>query len=141
MTPADGRFRQAAITYLGYGVVYWLGGFALAAGGLGPRGTERGGVAWFFVGAAFIVLVPTLLFREHAWFHRWVLSRRDFARVLTALILVRAVEVARIARAPRAATVPVLGFEVPFAAGAWVFCLLTVATAVMVARAAWSRDT
>lgn len=140
MTPADGRFRQAAITYLGYGVVYWLGGFVLAAGGLGPRGTERGGVVWFLVGAAFIVVVPALLLRERGWFHRWVLARRDFARVLTALILYRAVEVARIARAPRAATVPVLGLELPLAVGAWVFCLLTVATAVMVARAAWSRE-
>lgn len=140
MTPRDTRFRQAAIAYLVYGVVYWLGGLALAVGGLGPRGTERGGLAWFLVGALLVVTIPALLVRDHAWFDRFVLSRRDFARLLTVLILVRAVEVARIARAPRVDRVPVLGLDLPFATAAWVFCLLTVAVGVMVARAAWSRD-
>lgn len=140
MATRDARFRQAAWMYVGYGVVYWLGGLALAAAGLGPRGMERGGAAWFVVGALFVVVIPWLLVRERRWFDRWVLSRRDFARVLAVLVLLRAVEVARIARAPRAGTVAVLGIDVPMGAGAWGFCLLTVATAVMLARAGWSRE-
>jgi hypothetical protein len=36
--------------------------------------------------------------------------------------------------------VPVLGVDVPFGLGAWAFCLLTLATAVMLVRASWSRD-
>ena len=136
----EARYRQAAGTYVGYGVVYWLGGLALASSGLGPRGMERGGMAWFVVGALFVVVFPWLLLHERGWFDRWVLSRRDFARVLTVLVALRAVVVARIARAPRAETVSVLGLDVSMRAGAWVFCLLTVVTAAMLARAAWSRD-
>jgi hypothetical protein len=140
MAARDEKFRQAAWTYVGYGVVYWLGGLALATAGLGPRGMERGGIAWFVVGALFVVVIPWLLVRERGWFGRWILSRRDFARVLTLLVALRALEVARVARAPRAEVVPVLGVDVPLRPGAWVFCLLTVVTAVMLARAAWSRE-
>lgn len=140
MATLDERFRQAAWTYVGYGVVYWVGGLALATAGLGPRGMERGGAAWFVVGALFVIVFPWLLVRERVWFDRWIMSRRDFARVLTLLVVIRAIEVARIAWAPRAETVSVLGLEVPMRAGAWAFCLLTLATAAMLARAAWSRE-
>jgi len=133
------RYRQAAWTYFAYGIVYWLGGLALAQSGLGPRGMERGGAAWFVVGALFIIVFPWLLVRERGWFDRWVLSRRDFARILALLVAIRAIEVARIAGAPRAETVPVFGLDVSMRAGAGVFCLLTVITAIMLARAAWSR--
>jgi hypothetical protein len=101
---------------------------------------ERGGTAWFIVGALFVIVFPWLLLRERRWFDCWILSRRDFARVLAVLVALRAIEVARIAREPRAETVPVLGLDVSMRAGAWIFCLLTVLTAVMLARAAWSRD-
>ena len=133
------RYRQAAWTYVVYGVVYWLGGLALAQSGLGPRGMERGGAAWFVVGALFVIVFPWLLVRERGWFNRWILSRRDFTRILALLVTLRAIEVARIAWTPRTETVPVLGVAVPMALGAWVFCALTVATAAMLARAAWSR--
>jgi hypothetical protein len=134
----DARFRQAAWTYLAYGIVYWLGGFVLISAGLGPRGMSGGGT-WFVVGALFIVAIPWLLLRERAWFERWVLSRRDFARILTLLIVFRAIEVARIALSPRTELVAVGGFAIPMSLGAALFCLITVVTAVMVARAAWSR--
>jgi hypothetical protein len=140
MATRDEKFRQAAWTYVGYGVVYWLGGLALATAGLGPRGMERGGTAWFIVGALFVIVFPWILMRERGWFNRWILSRRDFARVLTVLVALRAIEVARLAWRPRAETVSALGVAVSTRAGAWVFCLLTVLTALMLARAAWSRE-
>ena len=140
MADREARYREAAWSYVVYGVVYWLGGLALAQSGLGPRGMERGGAAWFVVGALFVIVFPWLLIRERGWFERWILSRRDFARVLTLLVALRALEVARIARMPRAELVSVLGFAVPMAVGAWVFCALTVVTAVVLARAAWSRE-
>lgn len=140
MVPRDALYRQAAWTYVAYGVVYWLGGLALAQSGLGPRGMERGGAAWFVVGALFVIVLPWLLVKERGWFARWGLSRRDFTRILTLLVAVRAVEVARIARMPRAETVSALGLAVPMRAGAWAFCLLTIFTTVMLARAAWSRE-
>jgi hypothetical protein len=134
----DAKFRQAAWTYFAYGIVYWIGGFVLISAGLGPRGMSGGGT-WFIVGAILVVGIPWLLMRERAWFERWVLSRRDFARILTLLIGLRAIEVARIALSPRSELVSVGGFAIPMSLGAAVFCLITVLTAVMVARAAWSR--
>ena len=87
MAPRDARYRQAAWTYVAYGVVYWLGGLALAQSGLGPRGMERGGAAWFVVGALFVIVIfPWLLVEERGWLDRWLLSRRDFARLLTLLV-------------------------------------------------------
>jgi hypothetical protein len=136
------RYRQAAWTYAGYGVLYWLGGLVLAVAGRGPRTMERGGVTWFVAGAFFVVAIPWLLARERRWFDRWLLSRRDFARVLTLLVGFRAVEVARLAHAPRppeTRTVAALGVAVPFDLAAWAFCLVTLVTAVILARAAWSR--
>src|SRR5207245_8825439 len=85
-------FRVAARAYLGYGVVYWLGGFYLALHGVGIRGGRmvQSGVVWIVLGLVFIVLIPYLLAQRRAWFDRWILSRRDFARVRTALIAVPA---------------------------------------------------
>jgi hypothetical protein len=140
MATRDACFRQAAWTYVGYGLVYWLGGLVLIQAGLGPRGMTRGGAAWLAVGALLVVAIPWLILRDRAWFDRWILSRRDFTRVVALLVALRAVEVARIASAPRTEVVPVLGLLVPMRLGAWAFFAVTVVTAVMLARAAWSRD-
>jgi hypothetical protein len=137
---AHKRFRQAAWTYAGYGVVYWLGGLVLMQSGLGPRGMSRGGAAWFVVGALLVVVIPWLLLRERAWFDRFVLSRRDFTRIVALLVVLRAIEIGRIALRPRTETVPVAGVAVPLAVGAWAFLALTVATALMLIRAAWRRE-
>ena len=139
-SPVEDRYRQAATVYLVYGVVYWLGGLALAAGGMGPRGSERGRLAWFVAGALFVLVFPWLLRKERAWFSRWCSGGGTSPGCSPILVALRAVEVARIAVAPRAATVPVLGLEVPFGAGAAAFCALTVITAVVLARAAWARQ-
>ena len=133
MATRDERYRQAAWAYAVYGVVYWLGGLALAAAGLGPRGMERGRWAWFVVGALFVLITPWALTRQ------WRL-RRAFTAVLALLVAYRALEVARIAWTPRAETVSVLGIDVSMRLGAWAFCLLTAVTAAMLARAAWSRE-
>lgn len=139
MAGRDDKFRQAAWTYAGYGILYWLGGLVLMSAGIGPRGMERGGAAWLVVGALLVLVFPWLLARERPWFDRWLLSRRDFARVLTVLVVLRAIEVARIAWAPKVEVVALLGITVPMGHGAWAFFVLTLVTAVMLARAAWSR--
>ena len=132
MATRDERYRQAAWTYVVYGVVYWLGGLALAAAGRGPRGMERGRWAWFVVGALFVVVIPWLLAREVAVAR--VCAR--FAGVLTLLVAYRAFEVARIAVRSRAATpCPRSGSTCPCSVGAWAFCLLTVGTAAHARRA------
>ncbi|MBI4012291.1 MAG: hypothetical protein HY359_08300 [Candidatus Rokubacteria bacterium] len=140
----EARFRQAGWAYALYGVVYWLGGFALAVAGLGPRGMGpfEGGtvVLLFVVGAALIIVVPWLLLAERAWFDRWVLSRRDFARILTVFVAMRALEVGRIALRPTVELVSVGGFAIPTRLGAGVFFLITLGMVVLLARAGWSRE-
>ena len=101
-----------------YGVVYWLGRSRPGHRGARPPGhgarrARRGSSS----GALFVVVFPWLLLRERGWFDRWVLSRRDFARVLTLLVALRAIEVARIAWMPRAETVSVLGVDVSMRVG------------------------
>jgi hypothetical protein len=138
----DDRYRDAARAYLGYGIVYWLGGAWLALHGVGVRGTMGGpGTAWIALGLVFVVVIPYLLRRRLAWFERWVLSRRDFARILAALMAVRAWHVLRVVLRPETASVAApWGGEVTFRVGAAVFFLVTVVALLFVAVAAWTRD-
>jgi hypothetical protein len=141
MLTAD-RFRDAARAYLVYGIVYWIGGVYLAWHGVGVRGgrAAQAGVLWIVLGLGLVLVIPYLLARRRAWFERWVLSRRDFARILTLLMAFRAVEVLRVALRPESAAVPApWGGVISFSAGAWVFFLVTVAALTVVARAAWDQ--
>jgi hypothetical protein len=139
--PGD-RFRDAARAYLVYGIVYWIGGVYLALHGIGVRGSMgTAGVMWIVFGLVFVVAVPYLLVRRRPWFERWVLSRRDFARVLAVLMAVRAWHVLRVALRPETASVAApWGGEITFRAGAAVFFLVTVVALLFVAVAAWSAD-
>ncbi|HEY3188176.1 MAG TPA: hypothetical protein VGJ70_11920 [Solirubrobacteraceae bacterium] len=136
-------FRLAARAYLVYGVIYWLGGLYLATQGVGVRGdrTMQPGVAWILLGLVLVGAIPYLLAQRRAWFERWILSRRDFARVLAAFMAVRAWHVLRVALRPDTASVAApWGGEVTFRAGAIVFLIVTVAALVLVGRAAWARE-
>jgi hypothetical protein len=140
---ADDRFRTAARAYLVYGVVYWLGGAYLAWHGIGVRAggaVAWRGVAWIVLGLVFVLLIPYLLDRRRPAFERWVLSRRDFARLIAVLMAVRAFEVARIALRADAASVPApWGGPISFRVGAILFFVVTVGALVLVARAAWTE--
>jgi len=136
-------FRLAARAYLVYGVIYWIGGLYLAVQGVGVRGGRmmQPGVAWIVLGLVFVAAIPYLLVQRRAWFERWILSRRDFARVLTALMALRAWHVLRVALRPENASVPApWGGEMTFRAGAIVFLVVTVAALVLVGRAAWTKE-
>jgi hypothetical protein len=132
------RFRQAAIAYLVYGILYLGGAVYLVGQGMGVRGMAGGrpGVVWFVLGTLFVVVFPWLIAkgpegRGYLW----------FTRILTLLVAYRAFEVARVALSPKAAAVPLPGGgEVSMATGAGLFLLVTLGTMVMLARAAWSRD-
>ncbi|MBI4611227.1 MAG: hypothetical protein HY726_19740 [Candidatus Rokubacteria bacterium] len=125
------RFKQAAWAYLAYGIFYWVGGLYLATRGL----AVGRGIIWFVLGAIFVVVFPWLIARGHrAKGYLW------FCRILTLLVAYRAFEVGRVALAPRFPAVPLPGGgEVPMSLGAAVFFLITLATAAMLARAAWAR--
>lgn len=136
-------FRAAAVAYLVYGIVYWVGGVWLALQGVGVRGGRmvQAGIVWIVLGLVLVIVVPYLLRRRRAWFERWVLARRDFARILSLLMLVRAWEVLRVALRPETAAVAApWGGEVTFRTGAAVFFVVTVAALALVARAAWAPE-
>ena len=140
MSAAADCFRRAARAYFAYGVVYWIGGAYLAWQGIGVRG-PLGAITWIAAGAVFVILVPFLLRRPRGWFERWVLCRRDFARILTLFMAFRAFKVGQIAvRGEGAAVAAPWGGVVTFQAGAVVFFLVTVMALVFVALAAWGNE-
>jgi hypothetical protein len=139
------RFRAAARGYFAYAVVYWIGGVYLVWHGIGIPGpiTESkriGYVAfWAVAGLLPMLVIPYLLRRPRAWFERWILSRRDFARILTLFMAWRAIAVLRVALRSATATVAgPWGGEIPFRIGALVFFVFTVVALVLVARAGWA---
>jgi hypothetical protein len=140
----DDRFRTAARAYLVYGVVYWLGGVWLAWQGIGMRASGTvawASVVWIGIGLVFVVIVPFLLWRRRRAFERWVVSRRDFARILALFMAFRAWKVLQIALRDETPSVPApWGGAVSFQAGALVFFLVTVVASAFVARAAWAED-
>ncbi len=144
LVSVDDRFRTAARAYFLYGVVYWLGGVWLAFHGIGVRGggfVAWSGVLWIILGLVFVVLVPFLLRRRRRAFERWVVSRRDFARILALFMAFRAWKVLHVALQTEAPSIPApWGGTVSFQAGAVIFFLVTVAALAIVARAAWSED-
>jgi EamA domain-containing membrane protein RarD len=138
----DGRrFGAAARAYFLYGVVYWLGGVYLALHGVGVQRFMSEGVFWIALGLVLVFGVPYLLRRRRAWFERWILSRRDFARLIALFMALRALAVLRVALRPEAASVAApWGGEISYRLGAAVFFAVTVLALVFVARAAWERE-
>lgn len=139
MSPAEDRFRTAARGYLVYGIVYWLGGAWLWLHDVG-RGSIFS-LVWIALGAVLVWLVPYLLRRRRQWFERWILSRRDFARLLTVFMFLRVLAVLRVVLRPDGAVVAApWGGVVTYRAGGAVFLVVTVIALVLVARAAWARE-
>ena len=137
------RFRLAAHAYRIYGVVYWIGGFYLILHGVGVRGGRivESGAIWIVLGLFFIVFIPYLLAQRRAWFERWIVSRRDFARILVAFMAWRAWHVLKVVFRPETASVAApWGGEITFRVGAGVFLVVTVAAFLVIARAAWAKD-
>jgi hypothetical protein len=139
VTAGDSRFRAAAWTYFVYGVIYWVVALYLQLTVLSVR---QGLLVWFAVGALIAIGVPWLLVRRRPGFERWVLSRRDFARIITVLVAVRAVTIAWLAwQGPEALRMPRFGGGIPSSQmGAWLMALVAAATAVVVGRAAWASE-
>jgi len=130
-------FRQAAWAYLAYGVIYWLSALYLQ---LRVFEVRRAGLFWFALGALIALGVPWLLIRRRPWFERWVLSRRDFARLLAVLVFARAAAVGWFALdGPQSLRMPRMGGGVPPSpASAWAMAVVALAAGVMLARAGWA---
>jgi hypothetical protein len=138
------RFRDAARAYLVYGVVYWVGAAYAALHGIGVRAEGRidwRGMTWIALGLVLVILIPYLLRRRRPWFERWILSRRDFARIISLSMAWRAFEVGTRALRPQSASLPApWGGELSFRLAYAVFFVVTVTALAYVARAAWSEE-
>lgn len=137
VTTRETRFRQAALAYFLYGCLYMAGAAYLASQGIGASRIQglTGWIAWFAMGAVFIVLFPWLIARgARGRAYLW------FVRVLTVLVAVRAIRVGLLALDPATPTAPLPGGgELSMAVGAGVFFFATVTTLALLVRAAWSR--
>jgi hypothetical protein len=127
--------------------VYWVGGVYLVLHGVGIPGpvtpSRRAAYVafWAVAGLVPMLIIPFLLRRRRAWFERWVLGRRDFARILVVFMAWRALEVLRVALRSTTATVSApWGGDIPFRAGAAVFFVVTAVALALIARAAWTVE-
>jgi hypothetical protein len=133
------RYQTAATMYLVYGIVYWLGGFYLWLHGVGRGSTAS--IVWILFGAALVVLVPFLLRRRRPWFERWILSRRDFARLVAIFLVLRIVAVLRVVvRGDDSAVATPWGGEIGYRVGGAVFVAVAALAAFLLARAAWAAE-
>ena len=138
------RFPLAARAYLVYGIVYWIGGLYLLWHGVGVMGSASGRgsgsvVFWALLGLVPLLVIPYLLHARRPWFERWILSRRDFARVVALFLAFRAYKVAQVAASSHSASVPApWGDGISFRIGAAVFLIVTLGALILIARAAWT---
>jgi hypothetical protein len=144
MTDGDGRFRAAALAYFAYGIVYYVGGLYLIYQGVGVMGGGRRGsfVFWSIAGLVPLLLIPYLVAARRRWFERWVITRRDFTRLVAIFLAIRALLVGQTAFMKghgAAVAAPWGGVLITFQVGAMVFLVVTLAALVMVVRAGWSR--
>jgi hypothetical protein len=138
--PGD-SFQAAALAYLGYGVVYWVGGLYLIAQGVGVAGERTSSATgasmamWGALGLVPLLVIPLLLWRPWSWWGGW-LSRRTFAWLVAALLAARAVKVGAVAFRGGASVAAPWGGEITFQTGAAIFLVVTVVAFVFVIRAA-----
>lgn len=149
MTAVDARFRAAALAYLAYGVVYYVGGLYLIYQGVGVMGGGMTGgrrgslIFWGLAGLVPLLLIPYFMAARRRWFERWVISRRDFTRLVAIFLAVRALLVGQTAFMKghgAAVAAPWGGVLITFQVGAMVFLVVTLAALVMVVRAGWARE-
>jgi hypothetical protein len=142
--PAGDRFRAAAVGYLIYGAIYWVGGLYLLSQGVGVAGGRAGGATgagmatWGLLGLVPLVAIPLILWWPWSWMGGWV-SRRSFAWLVAILLALRTWKVAEVAVRGGATVAAPWGGEISFRTGAMVFAVVTAVALVLMARAAWPR--
>jgi hypothetical protein len=143
---SDAQYRLAARAYFAYGLAYYVGGLFLVWQGVGVMGAMEGRRAstlafWALAGLVPLLGVPYLLSARRGWFERWVLTRRDFARLVAIFLAFRAWKVAQVVLHHPGASVPApWGGTMSFRVGGAIFLIVTVAALASVIRAAWGQE-
>ena len=126
------KYRQAAVTYLIYGLIYWGGGLYLIEMDI----SEQSGTAWFIIGALFILIFPPLIWNgARSKILKW------FVRLLAVFLVVRLIGLLRIIITDDGSAAPLpWGGEVPLVYGAIAFLLVAAVACGMLARAGWNIE-
>lgn len=121
---SEQKYHQAALTYLVYGVVYWVGGYYMIEAGV----SMRSGVAWLLIGAAFVLIFPPLIWKGFTW----------FTRILALFLLLRIAGLVRVIITDTGTTVPLpWNGALPMRVGAGIFLVIAAITCFMLVRASW----
>jgi hypothetical protein len=140
------RFSRAARAYLVYGIFYYVGGLYMLWHGVGVVGSMEGRrtsalVFWALAGLVPMLLIPYLIARPRVPFERWVLTRRDFTRIVALFLAFRAYKVGQVITHHHGGSVPApWGGSITFQAGAVVFTIITLGALVLVAWAGWGPE-
>lgn len=118
------KYRDAAIGYFIYGLIYLAGAVHLSGIGEGPDA----GWVWFVVGAAMVVLFPILIWMELKW----------VTRILAFLVALRVLGLIRLIDNGSDAAVELpWGGEIRMTYGAILFLFVAAAECCLLIRAGW----
>lgn len=126
MQTTSRKYRQAAVAYLIYGLIYLAGAIYLGQVGKGPPG----GPLWYVIGALMALGFPVLIWFEFKW----------VTRALAILVFIRVIGLLRIGLRTERENVPLpWGGEISLQLGAFVFLLVAAVACFLLARAGWQR--
>jgi len=123
------RYKQAALTYLLYGLIYLGGALYAAETGIALRAMEGSSRWWFLAGAIVTIAFPILIYKQFKW----------FTRAVVFLLLIRVAGLVKVILGPEASKAVPLpwGGEMPLVVGVIGFMLVALTACIMLARAAW----
>lgn len=129
MASTSKTYRDAAVGYLVYGLIYLIGAVYLARVGASPRAMAPGSTWWFVLGGLMVVVLPLLIWKEFKW----------LTRALAVLVLVRVVGLLRLMIRSDWEAVPLpWGGAMSEAYGAAAFLAVSLVVCMLLARAGWS---
>lgn len=118
------KYRQAAVGYFVYGLIYLAGAVYLSSQEQAPQE----GLIWFAFGAMMVIIIPVVIWKEFKW----------ITRILALLVAVRVLGVLRLISAGEGDPVVVpWGGEMSIQMGAVLFFIVAAAECYLLIRAGW----
>lgn len=118
------KYRQAAVGYLIYGLIYLAGAVYLSTREQAPQE----GLIWFGLGALMVIVIPVVIWKEFKW----------ITRILALLVAVRVFGLLRVISTGEHDSVEVpWGGEISIQTGAIAFLIIAAAECYLLIRAGW----